>query len=56
LEQEAVKMKLPWILQDVRDARAMGYLPRKAANREWNQTKRKKFVAVNKAERTEHQI
>jgi hypothetical protein len=26
----------------------MGYLQRKAANREWNQPRRKKFVAVNK--------
>jgi hypothetical protein len=34
LKQEAV---LPWRLKDVKDARAMGYLLRKAANREWNQ-------------------
>jgi hypothetical protein len=26
----------------------MNYLLRKSANREWNQPKRKKFVAVNK--------
>jgi hypothetical protein len=26
----------------------MGYLLRKADNREWNQPRRKKFVAVNK--------
>ena len=26
----------------------MGYLPRKAANREWNQHRRKNFLAVNK--------
>jgi hypothetical protein len=26
----------------------MGYLLRKAANREWNQPRRKKFVAVSK--------
>ena len=32
LEQEAVKLKLPWRLQDVRDARAMGDMGRKAAN------------------------
>jgi hypothetical protein len=31
-----------------KNARAMGYLLRKAANREWNQPRRKKFVAVNK--------
>ena len=28
----------------------MGYLLRRAANREWNQPKRKKCAAVNKAE------
>ena len=51
---EAVKMKpgLPWRPQDAGDVRAMGYLPRKAANREDNQPKRKKCVVVNKAERS----
>jgi hypothetical protein len=29
----------------------MEYLLRKAANREWNQPRRKKFVAVNKDEK-----
>jgi hypothetical protein len=29
----------------------MGYLPWKAANREWKQPRRKQFVAVNKAEK-----
>jgi hypothetical protein len=29
----------------------MGYLLRKTANREWNQSKRKNFVAVSKDER-----
>jgi hypothetical protein len=33
-------LKLPWRPQDVRDARAVGYLLRKAANREWKQPKR----------------
>jgi hypothetical protein len=33
-EQEAVKLKLLWISQDVRDGKDMGYLLRKAANRE----------------------
>ena len=49
---EAVKVKpgLPWRPQDVGDARVMGYLPRKAANREWNQLKRKMCVAVDKVE------
>ena len=45
---EAVKMKpgLPWRLQDVGDARAVGSLLRRAADREWNQPKREKCVAV----------
>jgi hypothetical protein len=51
LKQEAVTLKLPWRPQDVRDARTMGYLLRKTANREWKQTRRKKFVAVNKDEK-----
>jgi hypothetical protein len=51
LEQEAVKLKLPRIPQDVRNARLMGYLLRKAANREWNQPKRKKFIAIINAEK-----
>lgn len=29
----------------------MGYLLRKAANREWKQPRRKKFVALNKDEK-----
>jgi hypothetical protein len=37
LKQEAVILKLLWRPQDVQDARAMDYLLRKAANREWNQ-------------------
>ena len=32
---------MPWITQDVQDVRTVGYLLRKAANREWNQPKRK---------------
>ena len=51
LKQEAVTLKLPWSLQDVPDSRAVGYLLRKAANREWNQPRRKNFVAVNKDEK-----
>ena len=41
---EAVKVKpgLPWRCQDVRDARVMESLLRRAANREWNQPKTKK--------------
>jgi hypothetical protein len=44
--------KLPWRPQDVRDVRAMGYLLKKAANKVWSQSKRKKFVAVNKDEKS----
>jgi hypothetical protein len=51
LKQEAVMLKLPWRPQDVSDAKAMRYLLRKAANREWNQLRKKKFVAVNKDEK-----
>ena len=39
LKEEAVTLKLPWRLKDVKDASAMGYMLRKAANREWNQEK-----------------
>ena len=51
LKQKAVTLKLPWRLQDVGDVRAVGYLLRKATNREWKQPRRKKFVAVNKDEK-----
>ena len=49
---EAVNLKPgpPWRTQDIRGARVMGYLPRRTANRECNQPRRKKSVAVNKAE------
>ena len=48
LKQEAVTLMLPWQFHDVGDAKAVGYLLRKAANREWNQPRRKKFAAVKK--------
>jgi hypothetical protein len=51
LKQEAVALKLPWRLKAVKDARAVGYMMRKAANREWNQPRRKQFVAVNNDEK-----
>ena len=41
---------LSWRHHHVENARTMGYMPRKTANSEWNQPKRKKSVAVNKAE------
>jgi hypothetical protein len=46
LEQEAVELKLPWRLQDVREGRAMRYLPWKGAN----QPKTNNCVAVNTGE------
>ena len=48
LKHETVTLKLSLRPQDVIDARAMGYLLRKTANREWKQARRKKFIAVNK--------
>ena len=44
---EAMKAKpgLPWRPEDVGDDRAMGYLPKKADNKEWSHPKKK--VAVN---------
>ena len=48
LEQQATTLKLPWRPEGVRDDTAMGYLLRKAANKEWNQPRRKKFVSVIK--------
>jgi hypothetical protein len=51
LKQEPVTLKLSWTLKDVKNARAMLYMPRKAANREWNQPRKKQFVAVNKDEK-----
>ena len=47
-----VKLGLPWRPREVRDARALGYLRRRGANRERNQSKGKKCAAVNRAERT----
>ena len=51
---EAVKENpgFHWRPQDVRDARVMGQLPRRAADWVWSQPKRKKDVPVKKAERT----
>lgn len=46
LEQEAVKLKLPWSPQDVRDTRPIGYQSKRAAN-----CPRERTVAVNKAKR-----
>ena len=51
LKPDTVTLKLPWRRKDVKDARAMGYMLRKVANREWNQPRRKQFVAVNEDEK-----
>lgn len=53
---DAVKMKvrLCWILKGVGDARARGYLPRRVANRVWNQPKKEKCVTVSKVGRKVH--
>lgn len=50
----SVKLKpgLSWRTQVVRDARVMGYLWRRAANREWKQPKTKECAAVSKAEQS----
>jgi hypothetical protein len=49
-----VKTKLGfyWKLQNVGDAKAVGYLPGRADSREWNQSKGKKCAAVNGAGRS----
>lgn len=41
-----VKPGLPWRHQDIADARAVGYLPRKAANRERSQPRRSVLSAT----------
>ena len=53
---EAVKEKpgFPWRSQEVRDARTVEYLLKRAANRERNQLKRNKvcYIQVDRAERS----
>ena len=44
--------RMSWRTKNVRDARAVECLLRRDANREWNKPKRKKCVAVNKAEQS----
>ncbi|MDG2614588.1 hypothetical protein P7M57_23855, partial [Vibrio parahaemolyticus] len=48
---EALILKLPWRAQDAKDAQVVRYLQRRAADREWNQPRAEKFVAVNKDEK-----
>lgn len=50
---EAVKPELQWGPGDAADARAMGYLPRRAAHRMWNHPKREECVVGRKAGRGE---
>jgi hypothetical protein len=56
LKQEAITLKLPWSPQDVRDTRAMRHLLKKAVNREWNQHRRKKFVATECQTSQQHSV
>jgi hypothetical protein len=59
LKQETITWKLPWRPQDVWDARVMGYLLRKAANREWKQPRWKKLLQstkMNRSRRSEDQF
>lgn len=39
-------------LEDVEDARAISYLPRRTGSQVWNQPKREKCIAVNQAKRS----
>ena len=50
-EKLKVKPGLCWKHHNVGDSRVVGYLLRKAANREWNKPKREKFVSTNNTER-----
>jgi hypothetical protein len=45
-KQEALSLKLPWRTKDVNRSRAMGYLPKKAANWKWNQPRRYKLQST----------
>ena len=54
LEEEAVKLRKTWRPYDVKDARAMEYLTKKVAKRQWNQPRRKMFVVANKHEKGVH--
>ena len=53
LLREAVKLNpgLSWRPQEDGDARAIGYLLKKATNRKWNQSNKVKCVVVNKAKK-----
>lgn len=53
--QGAVEVKhgLCWKFEGVRGVRAMGYLPRRAAYKEWDQPKREEDAEVSKTGKTE---
>ena len=51
LKQRDVTLKLAQRCQNIVDARAVGYILRKAAKKERNQPRNQKFVAVNKDEK-----
>ena len=44
LKQKAVTLKLPWRPQDFQDARAIGYLLRKAVNGERNRPRKRNLL------------
>ena len=46
-EMVRVKPEVPWRHQFLGESRFVGYLPRKAVDREWNQPKKEKYVAIN---------
>jgi hypothetical protein len=48
-----VKPKLCWRPQDVEHSRPLIYLPRRAANREWNQPKKEACVVEKEAKNAE---
>lgn len=49
-ESVLFKAEMPWRHQDARDTTALGYLPRKAANRKWNQPKRSVLQSIKSKE------
>jgi hypothetical protein len=51
MEQEVVKLKLIWKTQSFKDARAVGYLNKKATNKEGKELRKMKFVAVKNDEK-----
>lgn len=48
-EATNMRPKICWRLQDVRDSRAVGPLPRGSADREWKQSRREEHVVTREA-------